>query len=335
MRVRHNASDLGAHRPLAEWVSGQSSGQGKLREPEKDWVFGEDAVVGMVDSMPAMLFQYLLDGQNGRFVFASEGAFLVCGLDPAVVVSDLTGFLSLLDGQEKKAFLSSRDRSAGTLGEWHWSGRISLGDQGGRQILLRAVPRRAGKGGVLWNGLVFSLSGHGDSALEQERKRIAREIHDELGQALTALRIDVAWLSERVSRDGAVGERLQSMSDILEGTVDSVRRIAAHLRPGLLDDLGLAASIEWLADQFTARSGIRCQVIVDHGGLTLDERLSVCIYRIIQEALTNVVRHSGASDVEVGVQDAGNGGLLVEISDNGVGVDPHAQLYSYGLRRID
>ncbi len=287
----------------------------------------------MVDHVPAMLFRYLLDEWGGRFVFASEKSSLVCGLDPEGVISDPAGFLSLLDGHGKKTFLSSRDTSADTLEEWLWTGGVFLAGEMMQKIQLRAIPRRTENGKVLWDGLVFSLPGHGDSALEQERKRIAREIHDELGQALTALRIDVAWLSERVSRDGTVGERLQSMSNILDNTVESVRRIAAHLRPGLLDDLGLAASIEWLADQITARSGIRCRIAMDHGSLDLNERLSVCVYRIVQEALTNVARHSEASEVEVGIQEVENS-LLVEISDNGVGFDPETRKYSYGLLGI-
>ena len=304
----------------------------KLKEPEKDLVFGEDWFSVMVNNVPGMIFQYLLDENGARFVFVNEGASALCG-DPGRVVSDPEGFLSLLDAAEKKTFLSSRDVSAGTLEEWHWTGRIFLPGETGKRVVLRAIPRKTGDGGVLWDGLVSIPFDNSDSVLEQERKRIAREIHDELGQALTALRIDVAWLSERISGESAAGERLQSMSSILESTVESVRRITAHLRPGLLDDLGLAASIEWLAGQFTARSGIRCRIAVDHGGLDLDERLSICVYRIVQEALTNVARHSGASEVEVEVQDAGNG-LLVAISDNGVGFDPETRQYSYGLLGI-
>lgn len=174
------------------------------------------------------------------------------------------------------------------------------------------------------------------SVREEERTRIARELHDELGQVLTALRIDLDWLQSRVEgADQRVPGKLTAMSQLVDRTVESVRRIAADLRPGMLDDLGLAAAIEWLAEQFRKRSGIECELVLNQDEFELDDQLATSVFRIIQEALTNVARHAGASLVTVVVEDLGNG-IALEVADNGRGFEPAPQgkKKTYGLLGI-
>jgi PAS domain S-box-containing protein len=173
------------------------------------------------------------------------------------------------------------------------------------------------------------LSAHLQWVREEERAGIAREIHDELGQALTALRMDVAWLRSRLVDPEARPEReslqarLASMLEVIDDTITRARRISSELRPGVLDDLGLEAAVEWQAQEFERRTGLRCEVRSLLHGLPLDRDLSTALFRIFQEALTNIARHAGASRVEVEVRQEG-GRVVLEVSDDGQGLSADA-----------
>ncbi|MEN6584634.1 MAG: PAS domain S-box protein [Sulfuricella sp.] len=169
---------------------------------------------------------------------------------------------------------------------------------------------------------------------EEERRRIARELHDELGQALTALKIDLEWLQLRnTSPDDKVAGKLLSMGQMLGKTVESVRRIAEDLRPGMLDDLGLAAAIEWQVEQFQERTGIRCELSMNRDEFELEDRVATSVFRIIQEALTNVARHAEADAANITVEED-DGEIRLEVRDNGKGFQPTPKKRSYGLLGI-
>ena len=134
---------------------------------------------------------------------------------------------------------------------------------------------------------------------EGEKSRIARELHDELAQSLTALKMDTIWLRDNAGgRAGGAVAKLAAMVGMLDTTVAATRRIAADLRPLLLDDLGLAPAIEWLAHNFTQRTGVPCEVDVDEE-LELQEPYATAVFRIVQESLANVAKHAQASAVDV------------------------------------
>jgi signal transduction histidine kinase len=162
-----------------------------------------------------------------------------------------------------------------------------------------------------------ALSERIESAREEERTNIAREIHDELGQALTALKLDLAWVSYRSSTE--VKGRLDEMARATDAILDTVRRISAELRPGILDEIGLRAAIEWQADQLTRRTGLPCEVRSEIGELQLERGLSTAIFRIFQEALTNVTRHANATRVDVSLR-LERGQFRLDVADDGVGV---------------
>jgi PAS domain S-box-containing protein len=165
-----------------------------------------------------------------------------------------------------------------------------------------------------------ALAAHLESVREDERSRIAREIHDELGQALTALRFDVRRLGGSPPDDRQVAlERMQAMTALIDGTIASVRRIATELRPGVLDDLGLGAAIEWQAQEFEARTGIRCSVTMTPTEVDLSREVSTAVFRIFQETLTNVARHANAHDVEIALSAAVDHVALV-VRDDGRGI---------------
>jgi len=159
-------------------------------------------------------------------------------------------------------------------------------------------------------------------AREEEKALIARELHDELGQLLTALKMDLAWLRVRGAGLGELGPRLAAMGEIVDRMVGSTRRIAADLRPLMLDDLGLADAVHWLVDDFAGRSGVHCELEVDGEDAfdALDSRVATAVYRALQESLTNVAKHAGATRVRVALHTSG-GEVLFEVEDNGRGID--------------
>jgi PAS domain S-box-containing protein len=167
---------------------------------------------------------------------------------------------------------------------------------------------------------LHDLAGYLETSREEERTRIARGIHDELGQVLTALKIDLSWLARRLP-DGQLGltEKVGAMSDLVDATIQTVRRVATELRPGVLDDLGLAAALEWQAGEFSARTGIGCELDLCDPEMALDHDLSTALFRIVQETLTNVARHAEATQVKVKLS-RGPDGLVLVIRDDGRGI---------------
>lgn len=162
-----------------------------------------------------------------------------------------------------------------------------------------------------------ALSDRIEAVREEERTNIAREIHDELGQALTALKLDIAWVTRRTQGD--VTAKLAEMSRATDEIIGAVRRIAAELRPGILDSIGLRAAIEWQADETSRRSNIPVHVTSNGGDLQLERSLATAVFRIFQEALTNVVRHAKATRIDVKLW-LEHGNLRLDVADDGVGV---------------
>lgn len=169
------------------------------------------------------------------------------------------------------------------------------------------------------------LTGYLNNIREEERTHIAREIHDELGQHLTVLKMDVSWLNKKIGPDATapVKQKIKDLLEMLDGTVKTVRRIASDLRPSLLDDLGLVAAMEWQLEEFEKRSDIKTIFSNDVLNMELPENIKTGLFRIFQESLTNVARHSGAKEVKVNLrQDAD--GITLDITDNGKGFDKFA-----------
>ena len=162
------------------------------------------------------------------------------------------------------------------------------------------------------------LSGSIMEGQEAERRAIARELHDELGQVLTALRIDAVWLRERLGGLDLKAEgRAQNMCAIIDHTISEVRNIATRLRPPALEDLGLVDALEWYTSDFEKHTGIACVFNWDHVP-EVDDQTAIATYRVAQEALTNAARHSGATSVDVTLM-GNNGRLTLSVSDNGLG----------------
>jgi signal transduction histidine kinase len=180
-----------------------------------------------------------------------------------------------------------------------------------------------------------ALAARLESVREEERKDLSREIHDELGQAMTGLKMDLAWIRRRLAegRSNAgevVGDRLTQMGNLLDESIHSVRRLAGNLRPVMLDDLGLAAAIEWQAKEFQQRTGITTLADILFEESTLSKDISLEVYRIFQEILTNIARHAGATKVQIHLE-ARENDLVLEVTDNGCGIATDARQKAMGL----
>jgi PAS domain S-box-containing protein len=186
----------------------------------------------------------------------------------------------------------------------------------GRDITER---KRADNALMQTNKQLRALTSYWQSAIEAERTSIAREIHDEFGQSLTAIKMDLNWLANHLPEGNESLERIHGMGALVDNSIALIRRIATDLRPNLLDDLGLNAALDWQAREFSRRSGIPCKLILTKDDLTLDPVLNTTLFRIFQETLTNVSRHAQATYVNASLQKKGKA-LILTIHDNGVGI---------------
>ena len=202
-------------------------------------------------------------------------------------------------------------------------------------VILRDITRRKQAEDALLQSQreLRELSARVLEAREDEKTRIARELHDELGQLLTALKMDLGWLRERVPAEADIASRMREMSELLDRTVGSTRRISADLRPLMLDDLGLADAAGWLVDDFAKRSGVACSIELPPELPEVSKAVGTAVYRSLQESLTNIARHAGAKHAWV-VIGAGNGAIHLEVEDDGRGFAPEdlAKSRSLGLK---
>jgi signal transduction histidine kinase len=166
------------------------------------------------------------------------------------------------------------------------------------------------------------LAAHLQDIREEERTRIAREIHDHFGQSLSVLKMDLAWLKKRLAeRQTDLHEKLTSMAAVIDATLRMVHEVCAELRPVILDDFGLAAAIEWQAEEFRNRTGIDCDVTVETEETDLHKDQATAMFRIFQETLTNIVRHARATRVRVRLAEEA-GRIVLAVEDNGRGITP-------------
>jgi PAS domain S-box-containing protein len=220
--------------------------------------------------------------------------------------------------------------------------RLRRADGEYRWFLVRTVPLRDELGTIVkWFGTsteiedrkkaedalqcsleeLRALAARLQSVREEERTRVAREIHDELGQALTGIMLESASLIRELPR-GAKQQlnRAESIMKLAHETIQSVRRISTELRPGILDDLGLIAAIEWAAEEFQSRTGTNCRLDLPEDDIVIDQERATALFRILQETLTNVARHANATQVNVRLANE-EGTLILEVHDNGKGIN--------------
>lgn len=209
---------------------------------------------------------------------------------------------------------------------FHYEGKMTV-----LSIARDITERKQGEEKLKRSSIILrNLATHLQSIREEERGLIAREIHDELGQVLTVLKIQISLLANKLRSDqGDLKIKIDSLSNLIDGAVDSVQKIASKLRPVILDELGLLSAIEWQTQEFQRVSGIHCSLSLPTSEINFEKEKSTAVFRIFQEALTNVMRHSKASIVSVSVQKTNNL-FTLQVTDNGIGIsneqikDPHS-----------
>ncbi|MFQ5584335.1 MAG: PAS domain S-box protein, partial [Calditrichia bacterium] len=178
-----------------------------------------------------------------------------------------------------------------------------------------------------------NLSAHLQSVREEERTHIAREIHDELGQDLSVLKLNLAWLEKRINENGGqFGDKINFMLRLIDETINKIWEISRKLRPSVLDNLGLSAAIQWQAGTYEKQSDLLSEIIVDCDDVKVSPERTTQLFRIFQECMTNVIRHSKATKVKISLKEE-KGNLVLKISDNGVGIsrEKRYNLKSLGL----
>lgn len=167
-----------------------------------------------------------------------------------------------------------------------------------------------------------------ESIKEEQNTRIAREVHDELGQALTAMNLELMWISKKHSNEPDIVNRMSMLSELVANTIITVRKISSDLRPKLLDQLGIIPAIESQLKDFSARTGIPSELIAPEKNILLNDNASIMTFRIFQEGLTNIARHSNAENVTVIIKRINNESLLINIDDDGCGFDIEKAVYN-------
>ncbi|MBW1896734.1 MAG: PAS domain S-box protein [Deltaproteobacteria bacterium] len=201
-------------------------------------------------------------------------------------------------------------------------GLISYEDKPADLVIIRDITKRKQAEKELRESReqLRDLSEHLQEAREEERAKVAREIHDDLGQTLTVLKMDLSWLEKKLPKDqDFLIQKTKLITDLVDMTIHSVKRIYSGLRPFLLDDLGLVAAIEWMAKGFQNQTGIKCELTFSPGEMVVDKDYATNIFRIFQEALTNVRRHANATSVNVRLEEEA-GTLTLTVNDNGRGI---------------
>lgn len=318
----------------------------------------EDRFRVLAGNLPGMVFQLARAADGAlRFLYASEGGQKLLGVKPHEVLGSFLNFLDAIDSAERSSLLQAIDASARGLTLLNWEGRTrGRGQPRQKWINLRSSPRLQDDGSIHWHGIatdisrskeaeaalrrsreqLAELSSYLEAAKEDERERIARDIHDELGSLLVAIKIEVALLSAKLP---AASQPLKSKAQAIEGLLDqamgTASRVARELRPGILKEFGLQAAIECQAEDFTQRTGIACRVQCLGDVAELGEAVSLALFRVLQEALTNVAKHAHASLVAVRLEQEGDH-ILLEVRDNGRGIseDDMGKPRSFGLRGI-
>jgi PAS domain S-box-containing protein len=286
--------------------------------------------------IPGLVYQFRLrpDGSS-CLPFASETLHEIYRINPEDVRFDAAQIFALVHPEDLDCFMASIQQSAQNLSPWHQEFRVRFDDGTVRWLLGNSLPEREMDGSTLWHGYVSDiteriqnqqklrdLSTHLEVVREEERSRISREIHDQLGSVLTALKIDLSWLRKHLpTKLSACQQKASLMDSQLNDAIQTIKEIATDLRPSILDHLGLLAAIEWQLEKFQEQTGVKSVLLDCKTDITIDEKTSTMIFRIVQEALTNIARHAKATEVIFNIAIVDNQ-LLVTITDNGCGMSP-------------
>lgn len=295
----------------------------------------------LATSTPGVIFQIrCLTSGRLAFDYASEASHALLGIAPGDLLGQGSRFLDCLLAEEVSGFFSAIRLAAEPGASLNWEGRIRSAAGDVKWINLRGTVRRMESGellgeGVMWNithskrtelelresrRQLVALSNHLEAAKEEERERIARDIHDVVGGHLVAIKIEASLLAAKLDGDPAqVRGRVAAIERLLDEAIATVSRVTRELRPGILKDFGLGAAIESHAEDFAQRTGIACRIRCMDDDIQMSEAAAIALFRIFQEALTNVCKHAHATAVDIRLAQEGDE-VILEICDNGRGL---------------
>ncbi len=311
----------------------------------------------LTDNIPGVVFQmgYSTDGMLG-FQYLSEAATMLFGISAEELTGSSAGWMTWLLDDDLPGFVDAAALSADNLSTLNWEGRIQLPTGEQKWINLRSSPRLSEANEVVWEGVMWNithskrveadlresrsqlaaLSNHLQRIKEDERERIARDVHDVLGGTLVAMKFEMSLLESKLESDPIQArDRTRNVGRMVDDAIATVGRVTRELRPGILKDFGLAAAIESQGEDFAQRTGIACNILCTDHDLDPDYDTALAFFRVFQEALTNVSKHARATAVNVRLMQEGDE-VVLEIADNGcgLGVSDLQKPRSFGLRGI-
>ncbi|RFC31490.1 MAG: Response regulator receiver domain-containing protein [Candidatus Nitrotoga sp. MKT] len=311
-----------------------------------------------ITNLPGMAYQILLKHDGDIcFPYISDGSKALLDLNPQDLEKNPHLFMNMLHPDDRGSYEQSMRTSANNLTFWNWEGRIVILPEGEiKWINLRCSPRKTLHGEIQWEGIMSNisqskqaeieikhsqeqlreLSSHVQLVREQERLNIAREVHDDLGSTLTAIKLNIAWLGGRLNRETPeLIAKIKDVENLVDKCTTAANDISHSLRPSTLDCFGITTAMEIEVNEFEQRTGISCVFNHPDEDITLDPDIAIALFRILQETLTNIMKHAHARKVKI---DLYNQATCVEmiVSDNGCGFTESDRIKprSFGLRGI-
>lgn len=315
----------------------------------------ESRFQALVTNTPGLVCQFQIDNAlQIEFSYLSDGCKALLGISPEELRHSPKLFSAMINIEDHENLIRFIESSLNEMKMLNWEGRVWIEEwQDTKWINLRAIPRMALPGVVQWEGIMTNitqskkekieieqsrqrlaeLSAHMNQIKEKERHRIAREIHDDLGGNLTAIKIGLSSIIKRIPEDQRILiEKARDLESIVDSTFEAAHRISSDLRPNILE-LGIVAALEWQSHQFEKQMGIHCVFESSESELELDMDKSITLFRICQESMSNIAKYAKATDVTVSLNVSGDT-VSLEIMDNGVGIKAGDILKpnSFGLR---
>jgi len=319
----------------------------------KGMSFAEEDLQAVLAHLPGMAYQ-VLQSTDGRITlpYVSAQAAQLLGIQSRALRARPERFADLILDADKSDYLARLRDAGGVPMSFNWEGRIRVRAWKDVKWVNLRVRRHDTPAGTLWDGIMLNvtqsreaeaeirrqraqlaaLAAHVESAKEQERLHLAREVHDDLGGNLTAIKIGLAGLLRRLPDDTDLQKRTTYLIDVLDQTFEATRRIAASLRPPVLD-FGIVSALEWQIGRFSRTTGIQCTLAAPADPVPLGADAAIAVFRIVQEALTNVAKHARASRVKVALEINGND-FIVGVTDNGQGIgadSPRIESQGFGV----